>query len=118
MPKVVLVAILLAVIIIPSYIIYTQGSKSAPYKFGNWAEGDSAINQARHAYDLKKSLGEDLSTGPCLSNDLIPGWVADLVHSPRQPIDDLPENQCNALLEGRATHYVELDLEGNLVGIK
>lgn len=79
---------------------------------------DAAVNQAKLLYRQKKQLGEDLSNGPCLSNALMPGWVADLVHSPRLPADDLPENQCPAYREGGASHFVELDLEGELVRVR
>jgi len=48
----------------------------------------------------------------------MPGWVLDLVHNPRQPIDDLPENQCNSFVEGRSKHFVELDIEGDLIKAK
>jgi hypothetical protein len=44
--------------------------------------------------------------------------VADVVHSPRDPIDDLPENQCQAYLEGRAKHFVEIDVNGNIIRVK
>jgi hypothetical protein len=60
-------------------------------------------------------LEEDLSAGPCLSNNLIPDWVADIAHNPRQAVDDLPANQCSAYREGQAHHFVELDLDGNLI---
>ncbi len=78
-------------------------------------EVDTAVNQAKHLYDQQKQLGQDFSSGPCLSNALLPDWVLDIVHNPRQPIDDLPQNQCSAYLQGRVTHFVELDTEGNLV---
>lgn len=81
-------------------------------------EIDSAVNQTMLVYRQKKATGEDISKGPCLSDAVMPGWVADLVHNPRLPIDDLPENQCGTYLEGRAKHIVELDLEGNLVRAK
>lgn len=88
------------------------------YKPGTDFELDRAVNQAQAVYKQKKQLGYDFTDGPCLTNDLIPDWVADLVHNPRQSEDDLAKNQCQALLEGRATHFVELDLEGNLVRVK
>lgn len=82
------------------------------------SEEETAINQAKYLYDQRKKAGEDFSSGPCLSNALLPGWVLDLVHSPREKIDDSPENQCPAYLEGGAVHFVELDLEGNLIRAK
>lgn len=44
------------------------------------------------------SKGLDLSNGPCLSTSNpswnIPGWVCDIAHDPRAPVDNLKENQC------------------------
>ncbi len=46
----------------------------------------------------------------------LPDWVCDIAHSPRQSeIDDLPENQCSAYREGRAKHFVEVDMNCNLI---
>lgn len=111
--------IILVGILVASFLIYSQSPKSeSGYRPGLWPEADTAVNQAQFVYKLKKEGNLDLSTGPCLSNDLMPNWVADMVHLPRQPIDDLPENQCSAYLEGRAKHFVELDLDGNLIRVK
>lgn len=79
------------------------------------SEVDTAINQAKFLYSQRKAMHEDFSSGPCLSNALMPDWVVDIVHNPRLPIDDLPENQCPAYIQGKAHHFVELDTEGNLV---
>lgn len=87
------------------------------YKKGVNAEVDRAVGQAKLIYAQKRQQGLNLSSGPCLSNDLQPGWVADLVHNPRAPVDNLPQNQCSTYLSGRATHFVELDLDGNLVRV-
>lgn len=55
----------------------------------------------------------DLSDGPCLSDDNpdwnVNDWVCDVAHDPRQPVDNLPENQCREFREGRASHFVEVD---------
>ena len=117
MPKQILLVISLSVILITTIVVYKLNAPAYQYKPGSWAEADLAINQAYHFYQLKQQ-GEDLSSGPCLSNDLIPDWVADLVHDPRTEVDDLPENQCRAYLEGRASHFVELDIEGKLVRVQ
>jgi len=49
---------------------------------------------------------------PCLSDNNtawnISDWVCDVAHSPRQPVDNLPENQCSAFREGKARHFVEV----------
>jgi len=54
--------------------------------------------------------GVDLSAGPCIRNPFISpsSWVCDVAHNPRQPIDDLPENQCSAYISGEANHFVEV----------
>lgn len=59
--------------------------------------------------------GWDLSSGPCLSNDYYPDTVCDVAHSPRQPVDNLPENQCTFYREGRAHHFVEVDPSCNYI---
>jgi len=62
---------------------------------------------------------KDLSNGPCLSDNNpnwnINDWVCDVAHSPRQDVDDLPENQCSAYGEGKASHFVEVDISCNLI---
>ena len=79
------------------------------------ADPDLATAKAKELWRARSLAGEDLSNGPCLSNEAIPGWVADIAHSPRQAVDDLPENQCSAYRDGTAKHFVELDPEGNVI---
>ncbi|OGE16119.1 hypothetical protein A3F00_04285 [Candidatus Daviesbacteria bacterium RIFCSPHIGHO2_12_FULL_37_11] len=111
--------LVLAVILVSSYLIFSRGKNpEIKYKAGKWPEVDVAVNQAQHVYNLRIQTGEDLSNGPCISNALMPGWVVDIVHNPRQEVDNLPENQCSAYLEGKAAHFVELDLEGNVTRVK
>ncbi len=78
-------------------------------------ERERAIALAQEVYARKKAEGMDFSAGPCLSENLMDGWVADIVHAPRQPVDDEPENQCQAYREGRAFRLVELDPDGNVI---
>lgn len=87
------------------------------YVRGASSEVDQAVSTAQTLYRQKKKEGVDFSNGPCLTNDLLPGWVADVVHNPRTAVDNLPQNQCQAYLEGRAKHFVELDTLGNLVRV-
>lgn len=113
MPKLTLLTIALIVIILiglTTVILNSGGQKLTPK-----SEIDTATNQAMFLYSQRRQMGEDFSNGPCLSNALMAGWVVDIAHSPRLPIDDLPENQCPAYREGRAQHFVELDLDGNLI---
>lgn len=79
------------------------------------AERDLAIAAANDLYRIKKLEGTNFSSGPCLSNKIIPGWVFDIAHNPRQEIDDQPENQCADYQNGTAKHFVEFDPQGNLI---
>lgn len=88
------------------------------YRPGISKEEDKAANQAQKLYQEKKKLGVDFNYGPCLTNDLMPGWVADIIHTPKNEIDLKVENQCQAYLEGRATHIVEMDKEGNIIKVE
>ena len=108
--------ILTAIFIVAAYVVKT--SKPAIYKKRSSALYDTAISAAIDLYKARINQKIDMSSGPCLTNDLMPGWVVDIVHSPRELIDDLPENQCPAYLEGRAENFVELDTGGNLVRVR
>jgi len=88
---------------------------AADIKIKEKADKDLAVAKARELWRIQFQMEADLSAGPCLSNNVIPDWVADIAHSPRQEVDDKPENQCSAYREGTAHHFVELDAEGNLI---
>lgn len=78
---------------------------------------EQAVELAQQAYEQAKARGESLARGPCLGV-IMPGWVADIAHKPRQPIDDQPENQCAAWRSGEAGHFVELDPQGNVIRVR
>jgi hypothetical protein len=81
---------------------------------------DRAVMEAMAAYHEAKFTGAELDHGPCIAEQL-PGltdWVADIAHSPRQPVDDLPANQCQRFRKGRAHHFVELDPSGHLLRVQ
>lgn len=99
-------------------LVVVKTGKRPVYKKGSSGVYDTAVSSAMTLYRKMVREGLDLSDGPCLTNDLMPGWVVDIVHSPRERTDDLPDNQCQAFLEGRATHFVELDQSGNLVRVR
>lgn len=119
-----LILVLFVIALVSLAIVYVHETNpfNAPiegnYKPGLDDEIDNAVKKAQDVYKSRVGTGDDLSTGPCLSNDLLPDWVVDVAHNPRQKIDDLPENQCQAFIEGRATHFVELDLDGEVIRIK
>ena len=65
----------------------------------------------------KISNGANLSNGPCLAENYVNDWVCDVAHSPRQPVDNLPENQCPTFRQGNAHHFVEVDEECNVIKV-
>ena len=113
MPKDKLFLLVLIVILSSSYL--TMLISTSFFKQVSKSEVDSAINQARLVYSVKLKSGEDMELGPCLSDALMTNWVLDIVHNPRQEVDDLEENQCPSFVQGRRLHLVELDKEGNLI---
>ena len=74
-----------------------------------------AITNCISLCQSEKSKGNDLSKGPCLSNTISPDWVCDIAHSPRTVIDDDSANQCPFFAQGNAHHFVELDVDCNLI---
>lgn len=111
--------IFLILFIILSFSILSACNQAPPV---NEDEKQKAISLAQQVYEaIKKNpstmaqAGVKWEDGFCLANVLMKDWVADLVHNPRQPVDDDPKNQCSYYNTGEAHHFVELDLDGNLV---
>jgi len=71
-------------------------------------ESDAAKNACIKKCQDVLAAGQDLSNGPCLSNEIIKNWVCDVAHSPRQAVDNNPANQCFAY-GNTASHFVEVD---------
>jgi len=88
---------------------------TASLKIKEKADKDLAIAKAKELWRAQFLEGQDLSDGPCISDEVIPGWVADIAHEPRETVDELPQNQCSAYRDGTAKHFVELDPDGNLI---
>ena len=81
-------------------------------------ELEAMVQYGQEALTQRLNDGEDLSAGPCLDNgERFPSWVIDIVHNPREPVDNIPEHQCSAYREGRALHFIELGLDANVVRI-
>lgn len=76
-----------------------------------------AIIKCQELCQFELSTGNaDFNTGPCLAEEIIPDWSCDIVHVPRQAVDDDPANQCAFFRQGLTHHFVELD--GNCSRIK
>jgi hypothetical protein len=82
------------------------------------ADRERAIAEAQRIYEEMKATGTDFSSGPCISEEVIDDWAADVAHDPRQDIDNQPENQCRSYRDGETHHFVELDPDGNLIRAK
>lgn len=82
------------------------------------ADADLARAKTIELYRAALINGTDLSSGPCLSNKVIPDWVADVAHNPRTDIDDDPANQCSAFRDGTAHHFVEIDPAGTIIRVE
>jgi hypothetical protein len=82
------------------------------------ADRDRAIAGTQRVYAEQKAAGVDFTDGPCLADEIIDDWAADVAHDPRQDIDNQPENQCRSYRDGDTHHFVELDPDGNLIRAK
>jgi hypothetical protein len=72
----------------------------------------NSCNNTRNAGDFAA-----LELGVCLLDriPIEPDWVCDVAHSPRQPVDDNPNNQCQSYLKGETKHFVEVSPECKLI---
>ena len=71
---------------------------------------------AQALYDEANGANTNLAYGQCLGS-IGDDWVVDIAHSPRIYVDEDPTNQCDDYRVGTATHYIELDPDGNLIRI-
>lgn len=106
--------------LLASAVLFLSACSPRPQQYGVHPtplnnEEAQAVIKAKELWQEKKYAKADLSNGPCLSNQIIPDWVADIAHQPRLPVDDDPANQCSAFVKGQAHHFVELDPNGNFL---
>ncbi|MFC1662920.1 hypothetical protein ACFL04_02000 [Patescibacteria group bacterium] len=72
---------------------------------------------AQALYQEANGSNINLAYGPCLG--LIgDDWVVDIAHVPRESYDEDSDNQCPEYQNGTASHFIELDPDGNLLRIK
>ena len=82
-------------------------------------ESSGALKEKAKAACIQKckdalNAGQDLSNGPCLDNKIVEGWVCDVAHSPRQPVDNDPANQCPEFGK-TANSFIEVDPNCNFI---
>ncbi|MFA6255311.1 MAG: hypothetical protein WC675_04770 [Patescibacteria group bacterium] len=95
---------------------YTTGKVQVEQK----KQADKTLAQVKcqELCQTRLSSGDqDFEAGPCLSNAIVPDWVCDVAHNPRQSVDDEVANQCPAFREGTAHHFVEVDGNCNLIKV-
>jgi hypothetical protein len=115
MPRPAMLALLALFVVLPAALAGCGGGGGP-----SQSDRDRAVMEAMTAYHEAKSAGAELDHGPCIAEQL-PGltdWVADIAHSPRQPVDDRPANQCQRFRTGQAHHFVELDPSGHLIRVQ
>lgn len=80
------------------------------------AQGEQTEEQTEEeiCINLCKEFQGEKSNGPCLGL-IKDDWVCDVAHSPRQDMDNNPENQCIEYREGMASHFIEVDEDCNLI---
>lgn len=106
----ILIAILIVSLLAAGCSLKPRENKNQPL-----TDKEIAIQKAKELFEEKQKEGIALIEGPCLTNEIIPDWVVDIAHKPHQAVDDLPENQCSAFVNGIARHFVELDVSGKLI---
>ncbi len=76
-----------------------------------------AVLQALELYNRKKAEGMVFSS-QCLGTvGEEVKYVVDIVHVPRTEEDNRAENQCEDYRTGKASHFIELDKDGNFFRI-
>ena len=78
-------------------------------------EGKEAAKACIEKCQSSLASGQNLTSGPCLANEIVKDWVCDVAHSPREDVDNNPENQCPSFREGLAHHFVEVDPTCNFI---
>ncbi len=108
--RLVWLVVVIVILLLGAFAATRRGRAPRETRFDPRAAASVRFQEAR-------GEGRDLSAGPCLG--LIgPDWVADIVHDPRQPVDDDPANQCAEYRSGEATRFVELTPDGTVLRIK
>ena len=118
-----LLATILVLSIVFSYLGYSSITKNSNQDEIVYQVAETCRQLCLYAKDILSQQNKSLSS-ECLSE--VPSlirywpysdWVCDVVHVPRSPEDDLPENQCRKFREGIAKNFVEVDQNCTIVRI-
>ncbi len=121
----IIILVLIILIIILRFFIgggedsWIKDSRGVYVKHGNPSENPDYVLEQQQLIEKAKQLflkyNGDLSNGPCLGT--IDDYVIDIAHNPRQEVDNLAENQCEAYRNGSAKNFIELDEQGEIIRI-
>ncbi|MFH8132534.1 MAG: hypothetical protein QW321_02935 [Candidatus Aenigmatarchaeota archaeon] len=101
------------IVLIVPLIIVVVGTVGY-YYYSSLKETEAAKEACIQACMEAKAQEMNLNDGPCLSNKIIENWVCDVAHNPREPVDDIKENQCPEYGK-TAFHFVEVDPNCNFI---
>jgi len=77
-------------------------------------EQQDAISCGLNLYNQEKNKGTEFNS-QCLGT--CGDFVIDIVNVPRNEEDNKVENQCSDYREGKVSHFIELDKNGNIVRV-
>jgi hypothetical protein len=102
---------------------WIRDSRGVWIKHGNPSKTPSQVLDQQNAIEAANALyintlnTKDLSAGPCLGT-VENIWSVDIAHNPRRDIDNKTENQCRDYIDGKTTHFIELDDSGAIIKVK
>ena len=97
---------------------WIKDSRGVWIKHGNPSQTPEKVLEQQEAincsFDKFNNFKEEINS-QCLGicND----YAIDVVNNPRTEEDNLPANQCSDFREGKVSHFIELDKEGNIIRI-
>jgi hypothetical protein len=98
---------------------WIRDSKGIWIKYGNPSDVPLRVfdqkNAIACAIDLYNQTSKEEISSQCIGS--CGDYAVDLVHVPREEVDNRMENQCEDYRLRRVNHFIELDLDGNIVRI-
>lgn len=104
MKKILLVPAVIIPVLVAAYFLFPS-------------DGNSVVSSCIARCKQVVASGADISSGPCLSDNIERDWVCDMSSNPRTPMDNLPDNQCTSFRQGNAKHFVEVDANCEVVRV-
>jgi len=112
---------IIVLVIVVVLILKNSGDSWFVKKGGDLDVGEKVVDEqgsvvlcALELYRQADATGMNFSS-QCLG--VCGDFAVDVVHVPRDEVDNLPDNQCEAFRNGEVGRFIELDQEGELVRI-